>query len=429
MKESRYNISVIYNGEHLMFNSRTIATAALDRPALDILDTVRQGNEVKETDLVKEMKRVGFLVDDATDELQQLEMNYNLGKYEKSGLGLVIAPTMACNFACPYCFEGTQKGIMSKELQKKIISMASNFAKNGQNINITWFGGEPLLAKKTIYSMSEQLIEICLKENVDYEAGMVTNGYLLDEETVQKLREYKVTFIQITLDGLPKTHNQKRKLINNSGEPTFDRIVENILLVKSQGICTSIRINVDKETEGELEQLLELMMEKKLGENLYLGHVEANTDCSKECSENCLSAEEFARTYVNYEKLLFSKKMQTDYPAPTRINCGADYLYSFVIDAGGDMYKCLNDIGIKKNSIGNIEDLEDFSQLTQNPNRNYTKYITWSPFDFKKCRECNILPICMGGCQYNGREAGEPICESWKYEIEEYIKLKCDAFE
>ena len=120
--------------------------------------------------------------------------------------------------------------------------------------------------------------------------------------------------------------------------------------------------------------------------------------------------------------------MQTDYPAPTRINCGADYLYSFVIDAGGDMYKCLNDIGIKKNSIGNIEDLEDFSQLTQNPNRNYTKYMTWSPFDFKKCRECNILPICMGGCQYNGREAGEPICESWKYEIEEYIKLKCDAF-
>ena len=91
MKESRYNISVIYNGEHLMFNSRTIATAALDRPALDILDTVRQGNEVKETDLVKEMKRVGFLVDDATDELQQLEMNYNLGKYEKSGLGLVLS--------------------------------------------------------------------------------------------------------------------------------------------------------------------------------------------------------------------------------------------------------------------------------------------------------------------------------------------------
>ena len=164
MKESRYNISVKHNGQYLMFNSRTIATAALDTPALDILDAVRQGTEVEETNLVKEMKQVGFLVDDAIDELQQLEMNYNLGKCEKEGLGLVIAPTMACNFACPYCFEGTQKGIMSKELQSKIISTVSDFAKNGQYINITWFGGEPLLAKETIYSMSKQLIEICQKK-------------------------------------------------------------------------------------------------------------------------------------------------------------------------------------------------------------------------------------------------------------------------
>lgn len=65
MKESRYNISVEHNGRHLLFNSRTIATAALDLPALGILDAVRQGDEVTENDLVKEMKRVGFLVDDS----------------------------------------------------------------------------------------------------------------------------------------------------------------------------------------------------------------------------------------------------------------------------------------------------------------------------------------------------------------------------
>lgn len=360
-------------------------------------------------------------------QLQQLEVNYNLGKYEKNGLGLVIAPTMACNFACPYCFEGAQKGILSEDLQNKIISMALDFAKNGQSINITWFGGEPLLAKQAIYSMSEQLIEICKKENVDYGAGIITNGYLLDEETVQKLKEYKVTFMQITLDGLPKTHNQKRKLRNNSGEPTFDRIVENALLAKNHGIDTAIRINVDKDTQGELEPLLEVMVDKDLAEDLYLGHVMGNTDNSKEFSKNCLSTQEFSRVYADFESLLFAKNMQTGYPSPTRISCGADYLYSYVIDADGDMYKCWNEIGIKENSIGKLGDLADLSQLIQNPNRNYTKYMIWSPFDFEKCRECKILPICMGGCQYNGRGAGEPICENWKYELKEYIKLKCDA--
>lgn len=427
MKESKYNIAVEHNGQCLLFNSRTIATAALDDSALDILERVRYGAEIEESELVNEMKRVGFLVDDSIDELQQLEMNYNLSKYSKNGLGLVIAPTMACNFACPYCYEGSQKGVMSADLQEKIISMAEAFAKDKQSINIGWFGGEPLLAKKIIYSMSKRLIEICEREHVEYEARIVTNGYLLDEETILELKKCKITFAQITLDGLPESHNKKRKLRNGNDEPTFDRIIENTLLAKENGIDVAIRVNVDKTTQHELEPLLDLMMEKGLGTELYLGHVQANTDSSKEFAENCLSSEDFAEVYVNYEKLLFARRLPTEYPVPDRMNCGADYLYSYVVDADGYLYKCWNDIGIKTESVGNVSNLEDFSKITQNPNSNYCKYMTWTPFAFKKCRECKILPICLGGCQYNGRSIGEPVCENWKYELEEYIKLKCDA--
>ena len=429
MKESNYNISVEYKGEYLLFNSRTIATAALDKTALEILDSVRRGKAIEENDLVKEMKRVGFLVDDTIDELQQLEMNYNLSKYGKNGLGLVIAPTMACNFACPYCYEGTQTGMMSEKLQAKIIAMVEAFAKDRQDITISWFGGEPLLAKETIYSMSKHLIEICDRANVEYEAMIVTNGFLLDKETILKLKECKVDFAQITLDGLPESHNKKRKLRDGSNEPTFDRIMENMLCAKENGIDVAIRVNVDKTNQHELESLLELMIEKGLGKELYLGHVQANTECSKEFAENCLSLEEFAKVYTDYEKLLFARKLPTEYPMPNRMNCGADYLYSYVVDADGNLYKCWNDIGIKEESIGNLHNVADFGQITKNPNLNYCKYLTWSPFVFKKCRECKILPICLGGCQFNGRAMGEPICENWKYELEEYIKLKYDALQ
>lgn len=64
MKESLYNISVDYKGQKLLFNSRTIATAALDDTALKILDEIRAGNQIEENDLAMEMRRVGFLVDD-----------------------------------------------------------------------------------------------------------------------------------------------------------------------------------------------------------------------------------------------------------------------------------------------------------------------------------------------------------------------------
>ncbi len=427
MKESRYNISMEYKGQQLLFNSRTIATAALDEAALEILDAIRKGEQVENSNLALEMKRVGFLVDDAIDELQQLEMNYNLSKYQKLGVGLVIAPTMACNFSCPYCFEGVQKGVMSEELQNKIASLVAYYAKEGQDITITWFGGEPLLSKEDIYRMSEKMISICDKEHVNYTAGIITNGYLLDEECILKLKEFKVEFVQITLDGLPETHNKKRKLKSNSHEPTFDCIVNNIILAKNKGLRIAVRVNVDKETQSELEPLLELMVEKGIGQELHLGHVCADTDSSKGFCSKCLDNKEFAQVAVNFERLLFAKKISTNYPVPVRTKCGADYLYSFVIDADGDIYKCWNDIGIKETRIGNISEIECFEQLAQIPNQNYTKYMTWSPFSFEKCRACKILPICQGGCLYNGIEGGKPVCDNWKYELEEYIKLKYDA--
>ena len=212
MKESKYNIYVEHDGEKLVFNSRTIALAAMDEFALSILQKVKQGVAVEQTDLVKEMERVGFIVDDSIDELQQLEMSYNLNKYQKNGLSLVIAPTMACNFACPYCFESAKSGVMTEETQDKIIALVSEFAEKGQAVDITWFGGEPLLAKSVIYSMSEKFIEICQHAEVNYVARIITNGYLLDESTMLKLKEYKVTFMQMTLDGLPQTHNQRKRL-------------------------------------------------------------------------------------------------------------------------------------------------------------------------------------------------------------------------
>ncbi len=427
MKESKYNVFVEHEGQHLIFNSRTTATAALDKPAMDILDEVRQGAEVERTDLVKAMEKAGFLVDDCIDELQQLEVRYNLGKYEKTGLDLIVAPTMSCNFACPYCYEDPKSGIMSEEIQDKIISLVEDFAKNGQKIKITWFGGEPLLAKNVIYRMSEKFIEICENNKVEYDANIITNGYLMDEATVLKLKEYRVTEVQITIDGLPATHNQKRRLKNNSGEPTFDRIVENVMLAKKHGIAPTVRINTDKQIQRELKELVELMIEKGLGEDLYLGYLEGNTDSCKGYAANCISYEEFAKTYLDYEKLLLSKNIKPGYPLLHHTYCGADYLYSYVIEPSGNMYKCWNEVGIEKYSIGNIGTCENYEQLIKNPIQSCTKFMTWSPFSFEKCRECSYLPICAGGCPYNGQRAGEPVCDRWKYVLEDYIKLTCDA--
>jgi len=30
----------------------------------------------------------------------------------------------------------------------------------------------------------------------------------------------------------------------------------------------------------------------------------------------------------------------------------------------------------------------------------HINWVTWNPFEFDECRECKVLPLCMGGCPY-----------------------------
>lgn len=81
----------------------------------------------------------------------------------KKTLSLTIAPTLECNFSCEYCFESHTKNIMSIEIQNEIYSWVKVAAQDKMNVNITWYGGEPLLAKIIIFEMSENMIKICKK--------------------------------------------------------------------------------------------------------------------------------------------------------------------------------------------------------------------------------------------------------------------------
>jgi len=62
---------------------------------------------------------------------------------------------------------------------------------------------------------------------------------------------------------------------------------------------------------------------------------------------------------------------------------------------------------------------------------NRTKYEAWDPFEKSLCRDCNILPICMAGCPYDGMRINSPekgVCIPWKYNLEEMLTLRyiCD---
>ncbi|MBQ3450791.1 MAG: hypothetical protein IJG32_00790 [Selenomonadaceae bacterium] len=48
-----------------------------------------------------------------------------------------------------------------------------------------WYGGEPLLAKEIIWSLSEKFLEFCATKAIDYDAFIITNASLLEDSDVE----------------------------------------------------------------------------------------------------------------------------------------------------------------------------------------------------------------------------------------------------
>ncbi|MBQ9007324.1 MAG: radical SAM protein, partial [Atopobiaceae bacterium] len=141
---------------------------------------------------------------------------------------LTIAPTLACNFDCPYCFEEHGRGKMSPNAQDDVVALVERLLKTSgaRELTVAWFGGEPLLALDVISSLTDRLVELARRRGAAYDARIITNGYLLDEPTVALLERLHVTRAEITLDGVGAAHDSTRYLAG--GGATFDRIVENL---------------------------------------------------------------------------------------------------------------------------------------------------------------------------------------------------------
>lgn len=329
---------------------------------------------------------------------------------------------MACNFACPYCYEQAKPGIMSQEVQDKIIELAKEAAEHKKNVDFTWYGGEPLLAKKVIYSLSERVMKICEENKVEYSSSIITNGYLLEDEDVELFKKYKIDSVQITIDGTREIHNTRR-ILKNGGEGTFDTIIANVKKLYGK-VGISLRVNIDKTNIQDTMNLIDFFKAEGL-EGLFVnfGHVSPYTENNKSISSTCLSVEQYSKESLKLQEYLHDNGFRSSgfpyYPGIKANYCGADSISTYVIDPEGYKYKCWNEVGDSRVAVGNI--MWEAKDVPDHMIAREVSYMTWSPFESEECRECYLLPICMGGCPYTGRALGKNHCERWKYSLMETL--------
>ncbi|HEY9062823.1 MAG TPA: radical SAM protein [Pseudobacteroides sp.] len=347
MKASRYNFFWTLNDDvKIAFNSLTCALAQIDDEFINIIDNIEdiehENLEEDKKKLIDEMLRGNYILTDDVDELKLVEYRMNEGKYHDYGLFLTIAPTLECNFKCPYCYEYPTAGKMSDETKNAILSWITAVAAKKGDIHVTWYGGEPLIASETIFDFSRKAIKICEESNVKYHAGMVTNGYLLNDEIIEQLISSNVNSVQITLDGPPNIHN-KRRILKLNGEGTFDVLLSNIKKLKAKNILCNIRMNVDNENSSFVKDLLDILKENNLQDlPLSLGKVTSYTDACDHIAESCMHTKQFSEININTLKLLLQNRFRVNdrmlYPNIIGNYCGATQMSSYVIDPKGYIY-------------------------------------------------------------------------------------------
>lgn len=410
MKFSKFNSVIELDEGLIIYNAFSGGILRLDNEHATRYRTLWDN---KDEMLLGALKKGNMIIPDAMDERVLLRHQSNIASNDTSTMSLTIAPTMACNFRCPYCYEkGKEYTTLDDRILEAVVSYINKHTESGgiRTLAVAWYGGEPLLRMDLIRRIRQGITT----EGTVLKQVIVTNGYLLSEDIAAELEAMGVERAQVTIDGPPEIHNKSR--IHHDGRDTFNTILENIKRAIKH-IRVSIRVNVNRETLSQVDRLLDYLDDFELsGEvSVYLAPID---NFHGKCNGAlCLDHEEFSVEEFEFLKRNANRgyfRLNVGSFIPTI--CSATCVNSFVIDPLGNLYKCWEYIGDEEHKVGDV-----FTGLNFG-----TAMKRWQDYDYLKheeCQECSILPACKGGCPKRVVDGNFHVCSTNRYNLQPLLEL------
>lgn len=440
MKPSYYNTLVPErNGNGtVIFNARSSAIGLLDDAELALyreLESLPEGETPghEAAQLLESLKANGFAMATAEVEANYMRYQFEKYRYDDAVFELYIAPTMGCNFNCPYCFEKKREGRMSPETQDALLDFIHEQydSRPFQKLKIIWYGGEPLLCIDIIEKLSERLIDFCEDNGVEYIASMISNTSLADEHVQEKLLRCRVWSVMTTIDGVRETHEARR--VNKGGAPTYEKILKNVEGMTDKGICVDFRCILEK---GNVDSCLKLTESMARHENLGI-RVKPMRDMSdladrlgREVPEAAkvepLEPAEYAEAF--YKVFLQGTPKADDYKRaldPLHLHCSAAMDRGYAIDELGNAYNCGCAIGDEAKALFSIKEPPETRRVRWDM---VSWYASHNPLDKHVCRTCQVLPLCQGGCLRIDEEPWSE-CNPLKFIIDKMVADYYEAIE
>ena len=342
-----------------------------------------------------------------------------------------------CNQRCQYCFAstgdfGTGRKIMDIETAKRAIDFVIQRSGSRRNIEVDFFGGEPLMAMDTVKATVAYARSIEKKAGKCFRFTITTNGVLLDDENIDYINR-EMSNAVLSLDGRPQVNDRMRKTVNGKGSyevivPKFQKLVA--------GRGTKDYYLRGTFTHYNLDFAEDVMHMADLG----FRNVSVEPVVGEETCGYALKDEDLPVVLEQYEKLAEKLKDRTDVnffhfnvdlaQGPCVIKrlrgCGAGCEY-VAVTPEGDIYPCHQFVGNPAYKIGSLSDGSFDMELSH-------RFSCLNIYTREECRDCWARFYCSGGCSasnllVNGdiKKPNHVGCEMERKRLECAIALKALA--
>lgn len=396
---SKYNTVVKNTDVILIHNALSNALVEITQDLYDLLqkDTLKRADFDSKQEILTQLLDAKILVED--DEAEFLRIRHYMAsrRYDSKYASFTILPTLDCNFSCPYCFETKKKIYLSPDTINSIAKFINLIIRNKNEFNITWFGGEPLLASKQILNLYKKL-DIKDKK---VDSTIITNGFLLNDTTIRILKEAKIKNVQITLDGTEKTHNSRKALRGKVNLNVFQKTIQNIIQLSNENFANiNIRVNLDNKNKHEFLPLYKYLYNTipNFEKNVSVHPAFLLESTTKGCDKNEICV--LSRRQISNYVIELQKKHQFShpllYPSNLLYECPVRCDNSWVICPDGSLYKCWEIAGNEDFKVGYIN---NDGTITITNESLLLQYLEGAdPLSDNNCIKCKTYPICGGGC-------------------------------
>lgn len=362
----------------------------------------------------------GFLVKEDVDEITLFETWKQQHVHDFNTLKSKVLVTRKCNNRCRYCIIDPEAKGMSSETARAVDRFYINTIqdKNPRNVKDDYLGGEPLLNPEIILESAARRFFFCRGGGIEYSFTITTNGTLIKPYIISDMKEVGLTGIRVSMAGPAPVHDLLRPSINNG--KTYERIMENL-----QAISGLIPILIECQYDAgsmdyqRIPEMLDDIVERKIQiENIVF------TPILPRRGENHFDSgmgDPAKFLYLNNEAGKRGYPVNEEAPSNA---CMADLRAVFIFDTDGSIIPCPSLQGGEM-AYGHVVTGIDFISEAGILKRNLPD----------RClNQCNLLPICMGGCRlqalihqkdFNGIDCRY---DAYRLFLEDYIRARASAF-